>query len=164
MRIFRILSLCLLVACCVTIFCFSSQNSQTSSDTSGGITKVAISIVYPNFSELPKEQQEIIIHNITFVIRKTAHFSIFLLLGVFSYMTIVSYNYPRKPYKLAFSSVFCLLYAISDEVHQMFVPGRSGEVRDVCIDFLGALCGIFLCFALFNHLKFLKRFIGGKDA
>ncbi len=40
------------------------------------------------------------------------------------------------------SLVFCILYAISDEVHQLFVPGRGAQVSDVLIDSLGAFLGI----------------------
>lgn len=38
--------------------------------------------------------------------------------------------------------MICILYAISDEVHQLFVPGRGGQVRDVIIDSAGAIAGI----------------------
>jgi VanZ family protein len=41
-----------------------------------------------------------------------------------------------------FSLVFCVLYAISDEVHQLFVPGRGAQVTDVMIDSFGAFVGI----------------------
>ena len=40
--------------------------------------------------------------------------------------------------------MFCSLYAISDEVHQLFVPGRGAQVKDVFIDIAGAAVGIFL--------------------
>ncbi len=164
MRIFRIVSICLVIACCVTIFCFSAQNSQNSGKLSGGITEFVISIIYPDFSEFSEPEQAEIIHNTSFIIRKLAHFSIFLLLGFFSYMSIVSYKKPKRALKVTFSSMFCLLYAISDEFHQLFVPGRSGEVRDVCIDFSGAILGIVICLILFSHIAFLKKFIGDKNA
>lgn len=164
MRIFRIVSIVLLIACCVTIFCFSSQNSESSSELSSGITHSVISAIYPHFSELSADKQDKIINIATLIIRKSAHFGIFMILGVFSLMSIISYNRPQKTKKLLISSVFCLLYAISDEVHQLFVSGRSGEIRDVCIDFIGAILGIVLCSILFNRIKFLKVFVGGKDA
>ena len=43
------------------------------------------------------------------------------------------------------------LYAVTDEIHQYFVPGRSCEFRDICIDSAGVLCGIF-CLCLFKAL------------
>ena len=42
------------------------------------------------------------------------------------------------------------LYAVSDEVHQIFVPGRAGQLRDVLIDTTGVLLGIFLCSLFFK--------------
>ncbi len=50
-----------------------------------------------------------------------------------------------KGYKaFVFSLIFCILYAITDEIHQLFVPGRGTEVTDVLIDGIGALIGIGL--------------------
>lgn len=45
------------------------------------------------------------------------------------------------------SWAFCILYAASDELHQLFVPGRAGLITDVCIDSAGALLGILLFLA-----------------
>ena len=47
----------------------------------------------------------------------------------------------------ALSWTFCILYAASDEFHQLFVPGRAGLITDVCIDSAGALLGILLFLA-----------------
>ncbi|WP_245575523.1 VanZ family protein [Alkalicoccus chagannorensis] len=38
--------------------------------------------------------------------------------------------------------IICVVYAASDEYHQTFIPGRSGEVSDVVIDGIGAFVGI----------------------
>ena len=51
------------------------------------------------------------------------------------------------------SALFCLVYAISDEIHKLFVPGRSGEIRDVLIDFTGVLIGILFTMLLVYLLK-----------
>ena len=50
----------------------------------------------------------------------------------------------RKAVVLSF--IICLLYAISDEVHQTLIPGRSGEVSDVILDTIGASIGILIYF------------------
>ena len=42
------------------------------------------------------------------------------------------------------SLLICLIYAFSDEIHQLFVLGRSGEFRDVLIDFCGSILGYFI--------------------
>lgn len=43
---------------------------------------------------------------------------------------------------IIFSLLICILYAISDEIHQVFVPGREAQVKDVIIDSGGAAVGI----------------------
>lgn len=65
----------------------------------------------------------------------------------------------------ALSWVFCILYAASDEFHQLFVPGRAGLVTDVCIDSAGALLGILLFLAAL-HLtsRHAKRKQGAASA
>jgi VanZ family protein len=53
----------------------------------------------------------------------------------------------NKKYIL-YSLLICLIYSISDEVHQIFVPGRSGEVFDVLIDTLGSFIGINILYKI----------------
>ena len=48
-------------------------------------------------------------------------------------------------------------YALCDEFHQLFVPGRGAEFTDVCIDSSGALVGIFLIFLFFAARTKLQR-------
>ena len=48
---------------------------------------------------------------------------------------------------LALSTLFALAYAISDEVHQLYVPGRNGRVWDMAID----ACGVLLAAAVLWH-------------
>ena len=77
------------------------------------------------------------------IVRKMAHFSIYFVFSVLMYLFISRYNIKNKSVKLSAVSI-CLLYAISDEIHQYFVPGRSCEIRDVFIDLCGILSGIIL--------------------
>ena len=55
------------------------------------------------------------------------------------------------------SIVISVLYAVSDEIHQIFVPSRVGAVADVFIDSLGATLGI--CIALFAIGFFFRKHI-----
>lgn len=79
--------------------------------------------------------------NTEFIVRKLAHFTIFLILGFL--LTMLSQMDKRAGLrKCAARALLCGLFgAAFDEWHQYFVPGRSAEVRDVCIDFLGVLTG-----------------------
>jgi VanZ family protein len=64
-----------------------------------------------------------------------------------------------KEYKLGnkkligFSILFAGLYAVTDEIHQTFVSGRSAEVRDVLIDTIGASIGVVLYWAILRIIK-----------
>ena len=82
-------------------------------------------------------------HNI---LRKLAHFSEYGLLGVLWATELWLGSHHRKGREAAIRLGFCMLTAFLDETIQLFVPGRSGEVRDIWIDTSGALLGIlFVC-------------------
>ena len=72
---------------------------------------------------------------LTFLIRKTAHFTEYLLLGL---------TLRRGMDKPLHAVPAGIAYAVSDEIHQFFVPGRSCEFRDMCIDAAGVIAGVFL--------------------
>ena len=55
------------------------------------------------------------------------------------------------------SILFSFLYAATDEFHQLFVPGRSGEFKDVMIDTVGAATGAFLFYFLLILIEHIKR-------
>ena len=151
-KAYRIIMAALLVLWCVLIFALSAEPANKSSNTSGELTRAVFSIFYPDFNEMGAEAQNAIISEASFIIRKTAHLSLYLILGVLSFLNIAAYNIPfaLKPVlSLGFSSA----YSISDEIHQRFVPGRSCELRDVLIDISGAIIGIALIFIIFSIKK-----------
>ena len=60
-------------------------------------------------------------------------------------MNTASVVFSLKSVKLMVCSVvFCILYAMSDELHQMVVPGRGAMVSDVVIDTLGSIFAVFI--------------------
>ena len=121
------------------IFFFSAQPSNVSEESSGFLVELIEKALGRPFSGRTLE-------TIVFLVRKTAHFSEYLLVGLFFSLTL---NEKRTFHgkEFAFSVLICSLYAVSDEIHQHFVPGRSGELRDVCIDAAGAFLGCFLVFS-----------------
>ena len=56
----------------------------------------------------------------------------------------------KPPYNALYTIIFCMLYAATDEFHQLFVPGRGAQVRDVVIDTCGSLIGTAV-FLLIMH-------------
>ena len=139
------------------IFSLSSQNAAVSSGTSGNVIRLIVGIFYPGFDNLPAAEQTEIVASLQFLARKSAHLSIYMILGVLSFLTFISYEKLLFALRLTLSGGICLLYAASDEIHQLFIPGRSGEVRDVMIDFSGAVLGIALSTLVFLLICSIKK-------
>ena len=126
------------------IFSMSCENAEESSNTSGQTIKVVLSTV-PEFEKQPEEVKVNIIEELQLIARKSAHFIGYMILGILASGLILYYGNINKKYLLAF--LICVIYAISDEIHQLFVPGRAGQVRDVLIDSAGSLLGIIIVMA-----------------
>lgn len=77
---------------------------------------------------------------LTKLIRKSAHISLYALLGFSVSNYLIDFN--KKIY--INSILFILIYSISDEVHQLFIPNRSGSIIDILIDLIGGIIGIIL--------------------
>lgn len=141
----------------ILIFCFSAQKADNSLETSGGFAKLLAGLFYPDFESLSETAKGEILGNCQFIVRKAAHFSIYAMLGILS--LIACRNSQFKIYGII-SAAICLIYAISDEIHQYFVEGRSCELRDVLIDFSGALTGIA---AIMLVITIIKKIRGNKN-
>lgn len=140
----------------VIIFYLSHQSGTASSDLSSNITEKIIrflTIILPF---------DLAFQDIHSFIRKGAHFFAYFLLGILVYHALVESiqrfsrgklckkrndsvgRISRYLSNICIALLISILYAISDEWHQRFIPGRSGEIKDVLIDTLGALTGISL--------------------
>lgn len=127
------------------IFMLSAETAAESSATSGGFLNWLLNTFYSRFAEMTEAEQAVLTEGLSFWIRKTAHFFMYTVLGVLSFLNGASYRSIRLGVRAVSGEAFCVLYAVTDEWHQTFVSGRSGELRDVLIDGLGALFGILLC-------------------
>lgn len=140
-----VLTLLLVLAVMVMIFCFSAQTGVESGATSGRITTWVLNLVISDFSDFTPEKQEAIRSTVGLIVRKLAHFSEYALLG-FSLMLHIHQIEKRTPVRLPWLLAWCVgtLYAVSDEFHQGFVAGRGPSVRDVMIDSTGVIAGALL--------------------
>lgn len=83
---------------------------------------------------------------LTFLVRKSAHIIAYFILGILMYRALcINICCWRARTVASLALLSCSLYAVTDEIHQLFVPGRSGELRDVMIDSIAALVGVGLC-------------------
>ena len=144
----------LTIAVMVCIFIFSCENADKSSDTSGTIVDLIINIFYKNFNDMTLAEQTEVLDLISHIIRKTAHFVIYAALGFFAFLT--SGHKRLFCRQTLWIMLFCGLYAVSDEIHQYFVPGRACMIRDMLLDTCGSITGItasFLLVKLFHRKK-----------
>lgn len=125
------------------IFMFSAQQSDKSSDTSGQFIKSIACVVKPDICQEDISEQEQFIESVQNVVRKCAHFTEYFILGSLLIIAINQYKLKNK-YKMLLALIISAIYAMTDEFHQLFVMGRSGNIRDVCIDISGALIGILI--------------------
>ncbi len=133
-----------LVALCMAfIFFMSAKPAQQSSQVSGQFIRSVAAIVTPDFSALSEDEQDTVVESFQHVVRKGAHFSIYLLLGVLCLLAMQTHQV-KTGVKIGVSLGICLLYAASDELHQLFIDGRSGQVSDVLLDFCGSTVGVLL--------------------
>ena len=153
----RIILLLLLVIWMSVIFVMSAQPADKSSQVSGGFVSKIIGVIFRDFENFSDEIQAKLTNTITFIVRKAAHFLEFGVLGTLTAITTFTFKNANLYLKTFVSAVFCLLYAISDEVHQYFVPGRSGQVSDVALDTFGALCGAVFAVIIIVLLKKYKE-------
>ncbi|QEK13382.1 phosphotransbutyrylase [Crassaminicella thermophila] len=128
----------------VLIFYLSSQPAVQSDGLSKKVTKVIIENVgkvVPLAGETSTTTD--LVEHFNHLVRKYAHFTLYFVLGIlvmngFRQSGVIGWR------GFLFSLVFCMLYAASDEVHQVFVPGRGAQITDVFIDSFGAFVGIWI--------------------
>ena len=140
------------------IFWFSSQQGTGSSSTSKKVSEIVVNIIDINkkYSDTQKEE---IIKVIEPIIRKLAHYTLYAIGGIL--ITNCVYQFCNKEkHVIALSAAIGILYAASDEIHQLMVPGRSGNIKDVIIDSIGILTGIVF---LLLVKEIIKRLLEAKS-
>ena len=140
----------------ITIFIFSGQNGETSSKTSRGFTEKIINLlpISKNWNE--NKKQEIIEKSQT-IIRKLAHFTIYTIAGIWMMAFANTYDNITLKQKILIVITIGMLYAISDEFHQMFSDGRTPSIRDVGIDTLGVTFGSIITTLIAKIAKITKK-------
>lgn len=132
----------------IVIFSFSAKVSEDSEEMSRSVGMLIGKAVIKEYKEWPGKRQAAFAAKIDYPVRKAAHASEYAILGILLTGAILDI---RKPWKRQLPACFLIgaVYAASDEFHQLFVPGRSGQIRDVMIDSAGVAAGIILaCLAI----------------
>lgn len=124
------LSIVLVLIWASLIFIMSSFDATDSSNQSNFIVNIISNILNIENARL-----------LSLIIRKLAHFTEYLILG---FLTINMLNKNDISKKYLISILICIIYATSDEIHQIFVPGRACQIRDILIDSIGSITGVYL--------------------
>lgn len=134
----------LIILWMIIIFLLSNQKAQDSKQLSNSfITKTIINIYEMKHGKITEEKKVEIKENYSFIVRKAAHFTIYLVLGLLVSLVLIGKNLNIKQI-IIYGVLICMAYAITDEIHQIFVSGRSGEIRDIIVDTCGSTVGILL--------------------
>lgn len=123
------------------IFYLSAMSADDSSEVSGGLLSWLNENLGKDFTD--------------FFIRKFAHGAEFCVLGFFCCGAFL-FQFGNKKICLL-SPFFCILYAVSDEVHQLFVPGRACRFWDVLIDSGGIIIGSAVIYGIYMLIVRLKK-------
>lgn len=141
----------LLIAWMLLIFFMSNQPGEISTKQSDLVIKI--------FSLIGIDLNSYLGSIATFIIRKVAHFTEYFILYGLSIRVLNQYIEIKK------SRVYCLFivlaYAITDEIHQYFIPGRAMALKDVLIDFSGGVFGYLFNYLIYNFKN--KKVISKDD-
>ena len=129
----RIILTTLLVIWMIVIFMFSNETGEASKTRSDNVAKTTVNIVTKvTNKKVTKEEKKKMFKNTKVIVRKVAHFTLYFILGILVYVTLNSYGISKNI--LIYSIGFCLIYAITDEVHQIFTADRSFQIFDIALD------------------------------
>jgi VanZ family protein len=148
----RFLYLIPVVIWMIFIFYMSGKTGQESSGQSGKISLFITNLLEKVRQDSPQEMQNLQ-DILELVIRKTAHMTEYAILFLLSYLATVKISMSQSRfYNRSIAVLISLLYACSDEMHQLLVPGRSGKMIDVGIDMAGVLI-VLICMILSKNTK-----------
>ena len=132
------------------IFGLSARNDTSSMEDSSRVGRIAAELLVPGFRDMSPGEQQAILEAIDHPVRKTAHFFEYAVLGFLFSGGFLQPEHGRKAVRRQMLLAFLAgaVYAVSDELHQFFAPGRACMWQDVLLDSAGVLTGTLLCSAV----------------
>ena len=151
--IFRGITLVFAIATGVMIFLFSADDAIKSSKKSTEVAEALAPVMITEYKEMTPTQKRASVGSLSGMLRKCGHAFEYMAFGTAVTLFALSFarrenaagkkkksRFPTREFLLLCAIVFCFLFALCDEWHQTFVDGRSGEMKDVLLDFMGAFC------------------------
>lgn len=128
-----------LVMC--VIFLYSSKTGNESSQTSSSITNTILKTLdHIGLERYTDQKLKKVAETLEHVIRKIAHGLEYMILSLCIVFHLSVCGFDKKNIVL-YAIIISAAYAATDEFHQLFVEGRSGQIKDVLIDTIGASIG-----------------------
>ena len=157
--VIRMFAFALLIFWMAVICAFSSQDSGESSAVSGAVTRVLAEFFGGGLGNMSESEKAELISSISGPVRKAAHFTEFAILGGLGVLAASTVTGNRR-IRFCAPLILCAVWAVQDEIHQLFVPGRSGQITDVLIDTAGGLAGVCTALLIASAALKIKR---GRD-
>lgn len=126
-----IFSIPLVAAVALAAIFFSGEPGKASQGLSRGIATWLLDFIYPEFSE-----ETLALLN--YFLRRGAHLTIYFLLG---FGLATTFQWQKRVPPVVASIVIGVLFAATDEFHQLFSSGRTGKASDVLLDACGIAAG-----------------------
>ena len=152
----KIIKIFLIVLWMMFIFHLSHQPASVSAGQSGGLINMLI-----NMPVIGNVVSPILTSSIgEFVIRKSAHMFLYFILAILTFKLVYrkekDFNNKIIIKKLLISLAIVFLYACTDEFHQLFIPGRSGEFRDIMVDTAGGCIGLCIMW-IYTKMRYAEK-------
>lgn len=132
------------------IFLFSARSAEVSTGDSHFVGKVVGEILNEDFEEWSDGEQTEYIEQVDHAVRKTAHFTEYAVLGL---LLVGAGSGVCGFWEMFRLWIMGSGYAAADEFHQLFVPGRSGQISDVFLDSAGVFCGVLCGFLILRAYR-----------
>ncbi|MCQ2507339.1 MAG: VanZ family protein [Dorea sp.] len=136
--LFLVLSLCWMLV----IFLHSAKPADESQAESLKAGYLIGKIFVPGFRQWDPDTQYAFAKRIDHPVRKCAHATEYAILGILYLLTLSHWPRPQGRFFCLAAWLLASSYAATDEFHQTFVPGRSGQISDVILDSAGCLAGL----------------------
>lgn len=135
----KYMSVILVIIWMSVIFIMSSFDGSVSSSQSNFIVDKLVNIFNIENTDI-----------VSLIVRKLAHYMEYLILGVLMINMFSEFDIKINT-KYIIAIIICIIYASSDEIHQIFIAGRCFSIRDILIDSMGSISGIFI-YKLFRRV------------
>ena len=157
--VIRILLIAVMLSDMAFIFFNSHQTATESSSASQSVTEKVVEVIVPNYEKMDEEEKKETVNAFDSVVREAAHllqfvpmgFACYLLLCTMQKLSLHRYLNPIITLTLG------VAYALSDEIHQIFTPGRVFDAFDIMMDSIGVTVGIACGALLMLIITAIKR-------